>query len=359
MERIGLIDIGSNTIRLVIFEFDKKTGLNELLNIKTPARLSQYLTKDLAMNNEGIEVLTKTLSSFKTVADKFEVTELHPIATAAIRQSTNRDKIIENIKKELNIKIKLIPEEEEAFYGFYAITHTTDIQDGVSVDIGGGSTEVTLFKDKKLIEAHSFPFGVVTLQRKFFDGKDHNDKSSIKDMEKFLSKQFDQLAWLKDQEVALVGIGGSARNVARIHQSEHSYPIGGVHNYTMTDDNIDEVYSILKKSSRDELKDIDGLSRDRVDIILPAVSVFKVLFNKIEASQFTFSRKGLREGYAMNIISERYPTEFKKENIRKDALFHLANEYGIEESSANQRVKLAQSLLKQLINLDKIEVSDD
>lgn len=127
----------------------------------------------------------------------------------------------------------------------------------------------------------------------------------------------------------------------------------------MTDDNIDEVYSILKKSSRDELKDIDGLSRDRVDIILPAVSVFKVLFNKIEASQFTFSRKGLREGYAMNIISERYPTEFKKENIRKDALFHLANEYGIEESSANQRVKLAQSLLKQLINLDKIEVSDD
>ena len=116
MERIGLIDIGSNTIRLVIFEFDKKTGLNELLNIKTPARLSQYLTKDLAMNNEGIEVLTKTLSSFKTVADKFEVTELHPIATAAIRQSTNRDKIIENIKKELNIKIKLIPEEEEAFY---------------------------------------------------------------------------------------------------------------------------------------------------------------------------------------------------------------------------------------------------
>ncbi|MDW3957427.1 exopolyphosphatase [Staphylococcus saprophyticus] len=359
MERIGLIDIGSNTIRLVIFEFDKKTGLNELLNIKTPARLSQYLTKDLAMNNEGIEVLTKTLSSFKTVADKFEVTELHPIATAAIRQSTNRDKIIENIKKELNIKIKLIPEEEEAIYGFYAITHTTDIQDGVSVDIGGGSTEVTLFKDKKLIEAHSFPFGVVTLQRKFFDGKDHNDKSSIKDMEKFLSKQFDQLAWLKDQEVALVGIGGSARNVARIHQSEHSYPIGGVHNYTMTDDNIDEVYSILKKSSRDELKDIDGLSRDRVDIILPAVSVFKVLFNKIEASQFTFSRKGLREGYAMNIISERYPTEFKKENIRKDALFHLANEYGIEESSANQRVKLAQSLLKQLINLDKIEVSDD
>lgn len=157
MERIGLIDIGSNTIRLVIFEFDKKTGLNELLNIKTPARLSQYLTEDLAMNDEGIGVLTETLSSFKKVADKFEVDALHPIATAAIRQSTNRDKILEKIKKELNIKIKIINDQEEAFYGFYAITHTTDINDGVSVDIGGGSTEVTLFKDKTNKIAQ-FPF---------------------------------------------------------------------------------------------------------------------------------------------------------------------------------------------------------
>ena len=85
MKRIGLIDIGSNTIRLVIFEFDKKTGLDEVLNIKTPARLSQYLTNDLTMTQEGIEVLTTTLSSFKRVSDKVATDELHPIATAAIK----------------------------------------------------------------------------------------------------------------------------------------------------------------------------------------------------------------------------------------------------------------------------------
>ncbi|WP_251942467.1 exopolyphosphatase [Staphylococcus sp. Marseille-Q5304] len=357
MERIGLIDIGSNTIRLVIFEFDTKSGLNEILNIKTPARLSQYLTEDLMMNEEGIEVLTKALRSFKKVANKFNVNALHPIATAAIRQSTNSKKIIEHIKKELKIDITIVPEKDEAFYGFYAITHTTDVEDGVSVDIGGGSTEVTLFRDKNLIEAHSFPFGVVTLTKKFFEGKDHNDKSAIKAMEKFISKQFDQLPWLKKHNISLVGIGGSARNVARIHQSEHSYPIGGVHNYTMSEDDIDEVYSIIRKSSRDDLKDIDGLSRDRVDIILPAVAVFKALFDKISATQFTFSRKGLREGYVMKLLSEHYPKEFQKQNIRKDALYHLANEYGIEEENAEQRVKLAQSLLNQLIDLKKIEVS--
>ena len=80
-------------------------------------------------------------------------------------------------------------------------------------------------------------------------------------MEKFLSQQFSTLDWLKDQDVALVGVGGSARNVARIHQSEHTYPISGVHNYTMSDKDIDEVYDIIRKSSRDELNNLDGLSR--------------------------------------------------------------------------------------------------
>ncbi|MGF7193318.1 exopolyphosphatase [Staphylococcus pasteuri] len=358
-ERIGLIDIGSNTIRLVIFGFDKATGLNEILNIKTPARLSQYLTKDNDMNDEGIQVLTEALSSFNKVATKFKVDELHPIATAAIRQSNNQKDIIKKVKKDTGVEIKIVPEEDEAFYGYYAITHTTDIEDGVSVDIGGGSTEVTSFKDKQLKEAHSFPFGVVSLKRQFFGDKDHNDKSAIKGMEKFLSEQFDQLDWLKDQKVALVGVGGSARNVARIHQSEHSYPIGGVHNYTMSDKDIEEVFDLIRKSSRDELTNLDGLSRDRVDIILPSVSVFKTLYKKIDATQFTFSRKGIREGYIMNAIRQRYPEEFSKENVRKDALRQLANEYHIEEGSANRRLKLAESLLTQLLNHSDLKVNDN
>lgn len=357
-ERIGLIDIGSNTIRLVIFKFDQSSGLNEILNIKTPARLSQYLTDDLEMNKEGIEVLINALSSFKKVSETFNVTELHPIATAAIRQSKNRDDILKKVKKELDIDIEMISEANEAYYGFYAITHTTEISNGVSVDIGGGSTEVTLFKDKELFESHSFPFGVVTLTRKFFSGKDHNDKSAIKAMEKFISSQFDQLDWLKNQKVALVGIGGSARNVARIHQSEHSYPIGGVHNYTMSNKDIDEVFEMIRKSDRDDLTNLDGLSRDRVDIILPAVSVFKTLYKKIDAKQFTFSRNGLREGYIIKQIRERYPNVFDEWNVRKESIHFLANEYHIEETSSQGRLKLAKSLLSQIIQHSDFEITE-
>ncbi|GEP84466.1 putative exopolyphosphatase [Staphylococcus piscifermentans] len=358
MKRIGLIDIGSNTIRLVVFEYDKETGLSEIQNIKTPARLSQYLEDDLTMNQEGIDVLIDSLESFKKVADAYKVDELHPIATAAIRQSKNRDDILKQTKKKLGIKISIVPELDEAFYGFYAIINSTDIENGLSVDIGGGSTEVTLFKDKELIHSHSFPFGVVTLTRKFFGDKAHDDKDAIKKMQKFLEKEFSALSWINNQKVALVGVGGSARNTARIHQSEVSYPIGGVHCYSMSGKDLDQVFALIKESSRDDLTNLDGLSRDRVDIILPAVAVFKALFKQVDATQFTFSRKGLREGYVMNHLNQKYPDAFDRFNVQDRALYQLSNAYKHEQAGAEQRVVLARDLLEQLTELDTISLSD-
>ncbi|MDU1274524.1 MAG: exopolyphosphatase [Staphylococcus epidermidis] len=362
-ERIGLIDIGSNTIRLVIFGYNKKTGLNEILNIKTPARLSQYLTKSNEMNDEGIHVLKETLSSFRKVADKFNVDALYPIATAAIRQSKNREAIIKEIKQDIHIEIQIVPEEDEAFYGYYAITHTTDIENGISVDIGGGSTEVTLFKDKQLKEAHSFPFGVVSLKRQFFGDKAHNDKTAIKNMEQFLREQFSQLDWLSNQHIALVGVGGSARNVARIHQSAHAYPIGGVHNYKMTSKDINNVYDLIRKSSRDELTNLDGLSRDRVDIILPAISVFKTLFKKIDATQFTFSanrRVKLAQSLLNQIISERSLNISAMEKelfIEGSYIYYLGSFIDSDSSSPHTYYLIANSMINGFSHKDRVKLA--
>ena len=180
LERIGLIDIGSNTIRLVIFEIDEHFTMFQVQNIKTPARLFQYLDKKKKMSQAGIDVLIKVLKSFKSVADQYQVSALMPVATAAIRQSTNRDDIIKQVRKATKIEMMLLPEEKEAFYGNYAVLHTTQFLNGVTIDIGGGSTEVTYYENKELQQYHSFPFGVVTLKQMFFDGKEHNDPKAIK-----------------------------------------------------------------------------------------------------------------------------------------------------------------------------------
>lgn len=359
MKRLGLIDIGSNTIRLVIFEYSKNTGLNELQNVKTPARLSQYLEEDKTMNKDGINILLETLNSFKKVAEKFQVEELVPAATAAVRQSKNIDEIIKSVKDKTNLDIEIIPEQDEAFYGFYAATHTLNINNGITVDIGGGSTEITYFEDKKLKEAISFPFGVVTLEKMFFSDKDHNDKNAIKKCEKYVKEQFESEKWIKDKNVPIIGIGGSARNNARIHQSLNNYPIAGVHGYDMTKKGLEEVFDVLKKSDKSELKDLDGLSRDRTDIILPSSIVFNTLYDIADAKRFTFSRKGLREGLVMTRIKEEFPKAFNKNNVTSDALKHIASEYNINASNGKQRMKLAEDLLNKLEEITSFKISKE
>lgn len=109
MKRIGLVDIGSNTVRLVLFEYNEETGLKELQNIKTPARLARYLDEDNVMAEEGIDNLLSILGSFQKISEKYDVTEIYPVATAAIRQSVNVEDILERTKNEVGWKSKSLP----------------------------------------------------------------------------------------------------------------------------------------------------------------------------------------------------------------------------------------------------------
>ncbi|UTH13358.1 exopolyphosphatase [Macrococcus equipercicus] len=355
MRRIGLVDIGSNTIRLVIFEYSESTGLQELQNIKTPARLYQYLDRDKVMAQEGIEVLCSTLQSFQQVAAKFHVEALYPVATAAVRQSKNIEEIISYVKEQTNITMQIVTEKEEAFYGYYAVVHTLNFSDGVTVDIGGGSTEVTYFEDKELKFSHSFPFGVVTLQKLFFENKKHNDDKAVSQARAFIKEQLQSLKWLAKRKVPIIAIGGSARNIARIHQSLVEYPIAGVHGYSMKEEDISVVYKKLMSSTMDDLEDLDGLSRDRRDIIIPSTLLFKELYEEVEATEFVFSRKGLREGVIMSILEKEYKHPFDKHEVFKESLRNLAYSYNIGRQEALQRQRLAEMLYYELEKNDLID----
>ena len=249
LERIGLIDIGSNTIRLVIFEIDEHFTMFQVQNSKTPARLFQYLDKKKKMSQAGIDVLIKVLKSFKSVADQYQVSVLMPVATAAIRQSTNRDDIIAQVRKKTGIEMLLLPEEKEAFYGNYAVLHTTQFPSGITIDIGGGSTEVTYYENKELQQYHSFPFGVVTLKQMFFDGKEHNDPKAIKKMQEFVKDQFKSIKWLSKKQVPIVAMGGSARSIANVHQRQVNYRLAGVHGYRMYKNDLQRTLDLFQSLS--------------------------------------------------------------------------------------------------------------
>ena len=357
MNKISLIDIGSNTIRLVLFEYTEKHGIKEIRNIKTPARLAQYIDADGYMAEEGVSALLKILHSFKQISEKYHITDIYPMATAAIRQSKNREDILKRIKAELDLDAKIISGEMEAALGFEAAVHTISYCDAVTIDIGGGSTELTFYEDKEIIYSISLSFGVVTLNKMFFEGKDHNDKSAIKDTKKFVEDELNKVNWLRDRKVPILAIGGSARNIARIHQALISYPIAGVHGYTMEKEDLHDVYKLLKTTDTENLDDIDGLSKDRADIILPSSIVFKTLFDVVGANEFKFSRKGLREGMAMKIISKDFPVAFNKYRVFEDSIEQLANDFNLDETDSRKRTEIVDRLYHELERLGILSLS--
>lgn len=347
-ERIGLIDIGSNSIRLVVFQIENNLSISEIQNIKMPARIYQYINSAQEMSEEGISTLIDILHAFDIEAKTLNVNQMLVKTTAAIRQSKNQKRIIQQVKEETGLTLSIVSEQMEAFYGFNAITHSIANSDGVSIDIGGGSTEITHFKDKKVVQAHSFPFGAVSLQETFFADKAHNDKKAIQKTRAYIREQFLSHPFMVDLNLPIVAVGGSARNVTRVHQNHINYPLAGLHHYEMSPQAIDAVGDIFAQSSMKALKKMDGLSSERADIITPATLVFQELIHIVGAPQFIFSQRGLREGILYEYLEENYPKAFDSRQTKRQTVERMTQDFSFEMTDNAQRMHHARLLLHSL-----------
>ncbi|WP_335870413.1 Ppx/GppA family phosphatase [Bacillus sp. 2205SS5-2] len=343
MNKSAIVDIGSNTIRLVIYEYSPNGSLKEKENVKAVARLRTYLDEQNNLTEKGKSVLISILFSFKDVIQFHGVETVRCVATATIRQAVNADEIVKEIRRKTGFTIEILSEEEEAYFGFKAAVHSTSMVEGISIDIGGGSTEITYFKDKVLVHTHSYPFGVVSLKHQFIKGNQigHSERECLQD---FLISQFNQLPWLRDANVKIVAIGGSARNVAQIDQQKKNYPIAGVHQYEMNLEDIGTIRDEICSLTYDEIEKIEGLTRDRADIIIPAIEVFYQLFSYSSATSFLFSRNGLRDG----LLIEENEDNISNDKIEESSIKELAYEYSLDYKHGEQMVFLTRKLWEEL-----------
>lgn len=356
--KTAIIDIGSNTIRLVLFSYSKEAGIHEFGNIKTVARLRSYILPDGKMSEEGIIVLKNTLISFKEILKDYNVTSVKAAATAAIRQATNNQEILSRMERETGIKIDLLSETEEAYYGYLAVVNSMETPSAVTIDIGGGSTEITLFINKEMKHCISFPFGTVSLKQKFVSGEKINEKEKAK-LHQYVKEQFENLYWIKNVRLPIIAIGGSGRNLAQIHQHLNNYPISGVHHYEMNSQALIELNQYLKELTYDELKQIDGLSSDRADIIEIALEVFRTLMEVIQTDSFQISRRGLREGLIMELVLQSSPEAFDRYNIFEHTARRLAIKYGRTEEETNTLVHLAERLYLECCRINYFQYDEE
>lgn len=296
MKNIAVIDIGSNSMRVLVYEIYPNKSFKIIDEEKRMTRLGAFIDDNNNLSNKGIEKLLITLDFFKILCEKNNVAEIIIVATEAIRKSNNKSYVLSLIKEKTELNIRILSGLEESAYGYITIKATMNIDNAILIDIGGSSMEITLVKNKKICNGISLPLGSIPLTKLFpFDKP--ADKEYQLEFKKFIYKEFDKLPWLRDgRDLPLIGIGGTARAIGKIHKKFITYPLDLLHNYTMSSNEVKLIYNYVLNLTMAQKSKLKGLPKERVDIFTAPFSALTMLMSYCNCPSLKISQYGIREG---------------------------------------------------------------
>lgn len=353
MEKIGIIDLGSNSARLVIVSLFADGYFMVVDELKESVRLGQDMERDGFLKPARVAETIKTLKMFKKLCDASGVTRVIAVATAAVRRAKNQRSFLDEIQATCGIKIRVLSAEEEAVLVYRGVINTMDVPKGIVLEIGGGSIKIIYYNRRNMLNYVVLPFGAVTLTGMFEDEK-LKPEQQAKKIEDFFTEELKKVEWMKelDPDVQMIGVGGSFRNLFKISKIVHKYPLDTVHNYKMPVEDFTPVYDMIKVLDLDKKKKIKGLSAERADILPAALAVIKSFVKFIGVDSFTFSGAGLREGIMFN---QALPITVEKPiaDVLNYSLTALVRYYDCDVKHVEHVVNLSIQLFKQLRVLHK------
>lgn len=321
-QRIGIIDIGSNSIRLVIYEVRDSGAYRVLYEKKYTARLSQKVAPDGTIGYDDIISVLPLLRSYQEICANYKVNYIRAAATAAIRNAGNSTDIKKWIKDELGLEIELISGEDEGRLGFLGAVESLSISDGFTIDIGGGSTEITLFLKGQYIDSLSIPYGAVNSHSRYGSPTIWNQEMT-ETFRSSIHTYLQNYAWTKQNpNLPLIGLGGTVRSLAKIVQKKYDYSLPVMHNYQMQPEDIRTLYDTLPYLPHEQRKKVPGLSKDRTDLIIPGLILLQTIFEWLCSTHYVVSGAGLRDGLFYELMQKEHP-EFMKQEVLTKSIWNL------------------------------------
>ena len=300
MERRAIIDIGSNSVRLIIYRIKGDSTFKVINEAKRTIRLGSYLREDDYLSESGLNILLKVLKVFKDICKRYEVLEIYVVATEAIRRSINKYDVCNKIKLDLGLEVNILSGLEEAKYGYLAIKNSMLEKNAVLLDLGGSSMEITLMENGEFKETISLPLGSIPLTKMF---NNLESKEMEIELNKFIYDRLQEISWLKkNNNLNVIGIGGIAKHIGRVSKGNEDYPKELLHNYSMTRDEIYKIYIEFLKLPMSERSKFKGLSKKRAEIFAAPLGAILVILKYFDSEKYIISAIGLREG----IIYEKY-----------------------------------------------------
>jgi exopolyphosphatase / guanosine-5'-triphosphate,3'-diphosphate pyrophosphatase len=295
-ERIGVVDIGSNSLRLVVFERLGATLL-PLLNEKVMCGLGRGIARTGRLNREGVELAYANLQRFAALARALKTDHLMGLATAAVREASDGLEFAAEVERQCGIPVRIIDGAEEARLSAAGVLAGIPGADGVVGDLGGGSVELVRIngaEDPPIGDGVTLPLGPLRLAEL------GDNPRSLLDV---IDRHIESAALLRAATgKTLFLVGGAWRAIARLHMEQTHYPLHIIHQYTVARRSAEEFLEVLAPMSRRSLERITTINRKRLELVPLAAMILYRLVALGGPARITFSAYGLREGYAYSLV---------------------------------------------------------
>lgn len=290
--KYSIIDIGSNSMRLTLYESDKDT-FKILFREKVMAGLAGYV-EDGILSTEGIACACYGLLTFKHMLDSLGLPEPHVFATASLRNIANSVSALNEIKNVTGFIIEVLSGREEALLGYAGAMKELSITEGAFIDIGGASTELVTFDNSKPIESVSFNVGSLSLYKNcvkhIIPGA-----GSQKHINKVIKEEIDDTGMLpKEKHSPIIGVGGTSRAVMKLSRKVFGLSESCSH---ITAEQLEALCGILFKGDKAAANLILKLEADRIHTMIPGIMILHHIFTAFNADELIVSKYGVREGY--------------------------------------------------------------
>ena len=296
---LAAIDIGSNAARLLfanVLKVEKKIFVEKATLVRIPTRLGEDVYTNNRISKSREKNLKKTLKAFKLLIDVYHPIAFDACATAAMREAENGAEIMEKIQQEIGLNIRLIDGIEEANIirntNKIGFEHPHNLT--MYIDVGGGSTDISVLRNDEILDVKSFKIGTLRLL------KNKVKTSEWERMDQFL-KQF-------KNDFGKINIVGSGGNINKINKL-----FGNPTNFTLTLDKLKDAYFYLKEYSLQDRIEKLGLRPDRADVIIPAAEIFIYIMDEIQISDVLVPKIGLADGLVYQLYEKIQAAELENE----------------------------------------------
>jgi len=304
--RLAAIDIGTNSIRLVVAEVQPDGTYRVLDEDREMTRLGRGLYRDGRLGDAPMQQSLQALGRMKAIADGFGVAELRAIATAAVREAANGRDFVSEAWRRHRVRLEVVPAEEEARLAFRSVTRHYDLADQLTaiVDIGGGSTEVILAAGGLVEQVVSLPLGAVRLAERYCKSdplKEKHWKALRRAIDQTIEDGIGKPPFAAD---VMIGSGGTFTNLAEMAQAERDGKVTGARDYQLSRAEVTRLLARLRETPLDARRQIPGLNPQRADIIVAGVAVIARLTRWLGSQRVLVNDRGVRDGVLLSMIDD-------------------------------------------------------